>query len=531
MNHSDNRLLIRSTVIGLLTVAIAASGISQVCAQSGEDIAKGLIRALIDSTLDKQRRRQIGQDPFLPAAPRAGLTNPQRQQLRTVSATYAQEAAALSARLHADARRDFHLRPLLASVFSFEATAAAVRRQTSSAQNHAALMDSYRQLNASWLTLSHQLREQRGVSPQTVAVLDRIGQLDAQYCSVLGIHQQFDLRELSRTVGRLAAEIQHLSGSLRYDVPSSATRARIIRRLQQLSRRVDQFAIRILDNRRTNGIVAEYQQLYDSWNRLAVDLDRYDNHAVTRNVQAVALVHQRIHELLRLERVIDKRFVLHVIRDMDAAMIQLFQEITLADLMSLAHSDDVPPAADTAYGTLQHLADVVQRDESRQEIGDAWAYVNEAWELLDYYLLPVGNIHVRQHLEEVSGSLTALKQTIGVVVAWDRREMVQCASSLESLAQGIHQSVQSWHQTAGIRDPRRSREAQELTRHCHTLGQLILERRGMDKIREECDYVVQSWQNLRPYLRECQTAESESLQQLAGGFTPELVRIRMALPE
>ncbi len=531
MIRSGNRLVFRSTVIGLLTVAIAASGISHVCAQNGEDIAKGLLRALIDSTLDKQRRREAVRDPFRPPALQPGLTSPQIQQLRTLSATYAQQTSALSARLHADARRDFHVRPHLASAFNFEASAAAVRRQTNSAQNHAAIVDSYRQLNAAWLTLSHQLRGQQGVSPQTIAVVDRIGQLDAQYCSILGIQQQFDRRELSRTVGRLAAEIQHLSGSLRYDVPSSATRARIIRHLQQLSRRVDRFAVQILNNQQLNRVVSEYQQIFTLWSQQTVDLDRYNSHSVTRNVQAVALIHQKIHELLRLETALDKRLIQHLVRDIDATMIQIFQEITLADLMSLPDSDEVAPAADMAYGTLQHLADVIQRDESRQEIGDAWAYVNEAWEFLDYYLSPVRNPHIHQHLEEVSGGLATLKQTVGVVVAWDRREMVQHASALESQAEGIHQSVQLWHRTAGIRNPRRAQETQELIGHCHALEQLILERRSMDQIREECDHVVEAWQQLRPYLRECQTAESESLEQLAAGFTPQLVRIRTALPE
>jgi len=531
MTYSDNRLLIRSTMIGLMTVAIAASGISHVCAQSGEDIAKGLLRALIDSSVDKQRRRQGGRDPFRPQDLRPGHISPQAQQLKTISATYAQEASALSARLNADARRDFHVRPHLAAAFGFEATAAAVRRQTATAHSHAALVDSYRQLNASWLTLSHQLRGQHGVSPQTVAVLDRIGQLDEQYCSVLGIQQQFDSRKLTRAVGRLSAEIHHLSDSLRYEVPSSATRARLIRRLQQLRQQVENLGNLILDNHRLDVVVNNYQRVYNAWNRLTVDLDRYRSHSITRSVQAVAAAHQKIHELLRLESGLDKRLVQHLVRDIDTTMTELFQQITLADLMSLPDSDEVATAADSAYGTLQHLADVVQRDEPRQEIGDAWTYVNEAWELLDYYLSPVQNAQVQQHLDEVSGSLTALRQTVGVAVLWDRHEMVQRASALEALAQGIYQSVQAWHRTAGINDKIRMVEAQELIGHCHELEQLIDQRSNMPQIREECDHVIEAWQHLRPYLRECQTAERESLERLAGGFTPELVRIRTVLPE
>ena len=43
--------------------------------------------------------------------------------------------------------------------------------------------------------------------------------------------------------------------------------------------------------------------------------------------------------------------------------------------------------------------------------------------------------------------------------------------------------------------------------------------------REECDQIVEAWQHLRPYLRECQTCEC-----LPTGFTSELIHIRMSLP-
>ena len=37
--------------------------------------------------------------------------------------------------------------------------------------------------------------------------------------------------------------------------------------------------------------------------------------------------------------------------------------------------------------------------------------------------------------------------------------------------------------------------------------------------------------NLRPYLKECQTPERETLERLTAGFTPELICIRTSLPE
>ena len=527
MTTSSRRSHLCYVVTALLTVSIAASGVSHVCAQSGDDLAKGLLRALIESRLEKDRRRRVGRDPFRPV----GQATREIEQLRTISATYAQEATALSAVLNTDARRDYHVREHLPATLQFEATAAVVRQQTAAARNHATLADTYRQLNSQWLTLSHQLRHQHGVSPQAIAILDRIGILDQQYCALLGIQQQFDHRQLVRAADLLSAELRHLGEALQYAVPASATRARLIRNLQRLQQQAGYFANLAADNPQLEQVVREYQRLYQSWVGLEVDLDRYRNRSVTRGVQRVAAAQQTVHGLLRLDFGLDKRLVQHLIRDVETAMTELFQQITLADLMNLADSDEVASAADTAYGTLQHLADVVNRDETPRDIGEAWVFMDEAWDLLAYYLSPVRNPGVQHQLEVIARQLAGLQDTVGATVAWDDREMAQRSAALETTAEGIRLAIQRWHQSAGITDQHRSHEAQELISHCHELEQLIFGHRPPAEILAECNHVIEAWQHLRPYLRECQTAERNTLEQLAAAFTPELIRIRTALPE
>ena len=78
---------------------------------------------------------------------------------------------------------------------------------------------------------------------------------------------------------------------------------------------------------------------------------------------------------------------------------------------------------------------------------------------------------VRQGLDEISDELTTLKQIIGVTIPWDRREMLQRASNLESIAENIRHTMEQWHRTAGIRDARRTTEGRQLISHCHELAE------------------------------------------------------------
>lgn len=527
MSH-DRRSLIRAAVIALVTVSIAASGISSAQAQSGEDLARGLLRALLESQLEKQRRKR---DPFRPPELSPGQPTGPIQQLRPISSTLAQESTTLSALVNTDARRYYHVRRHLPAVLQLEASAGAVRQQTAAATHERDVVDSYRQLNAGWLTLSHQLRAQHGLSSQTLAAMDRIDQLDAQYCAILQIQQQFDSQQLVRAATLLSAALQHLDEELRYSVPANATQRRLLRQLRQHQHQANYFASLASDSQRLDAIIQQYQQLYQTWTQLQADLDRYSIRSVTRSVQQVVVQHQNIHRLLRLNLGLDRQLVLHLIQDVETTMTELFERVTLSDLMDLPASNDVASAADTAYGTLQHLRDVVRRNESRDEIEDAWVYMSEAWDLVAFTLQPIQRPEIRHHLDEIAGELTALRETVGAEAVWDPAVMVARASRLESLATSIHRSMQRWHRAAGIRDRRRLQDAQNLITYCHELEQQMIARRPPAGVREKCDRITQSWQQLQPYLHECETEQRETLERLAGEFTPELVRILTALPE
>lgn len=526
---SDNRRSpLRVVLTALVTVSIAMSGMATIEAQDGEDIARGLLRALLESQLERQRRKH---DPFRPPAPPSNQTSQAVFQLRTISSTLAQEAASLSAVVNTDARRDYHLRRQLPGVLQLEASAGAVQQQTAVATHERDVIEAYRRLNSEWLTLAYQLRNQPGLSAQALSVVDRIDRLDGQYCAVLQLQQQFDSQQLVRASTLLSASLQQLNQELQYNVPSSATRRRLLRQLRHHQNQSNYFAVLVADSQRLDAVVQEYQRLYRTWTVLQSDLDRYQIRSVTRAVQRVVAGHQTIHQLLRLDFGLDRQLMLHLIQDVETTMTELFQRVTLADLMSLPGSDDVSSAADTAYGTLQHLRDVVRRNESRQEVGDAWVYMNEAWDLVAFHLQSVQRPEVRHHLDEVAGELTALREILGAAVVWDPAEMVRRASNLESLATSIHQSMRRWHRAAGITDVRGLQEARELTGHCRQLKQRMIARRPPAGLRGDCDRVTQSWQVVQSHLHECQTPERENLDRLSAEFTPELVRILTSLPE
>ena len=498
-------------------------------AQSREDIAKGLLRALIESQLERSDRRGAPRDPFRqPQGGRPQVTV-EMQQLRPIVASVSQEAAALSALLNTEGRRNFEVRQRVPDAIRFQATATALKQQADVQNDHRALLEGFRGLNSEWQTLSHQLRQCRGLSGTVDSALTRIDQLDTQYCALLGIQEQFDAQELSRAAYVLTAYLRDLSDELDRAAPPAGIGRRLSPKMRRLNQKADYFANLVSSGVPFATAVAEYKALYDEWMAIQDDVRAYSGHSVVRSSQRIQETLRALHRLLRLPISIDKSLLLHLVHDAEGEMAELFRTITLEQMISLPDNESIAATADAAYGSLQNLDDVIHRDESPQAVAEAWVYADESWKLLAYYLEPTRDARTQAKVRSISQSLHSLRETLGITLSFDRTALVQSASSLENLAEHLVTAIQTWQRRPGNHDRALVTKAQALVNRCHELEQSLLSNRDRNRLQRECDAVIAAWQQVRPELRNCDTQERETLDHVASSFTPELIRIRTLL--
>jgi hypothetical protein len=525
--------LSRWLVVGMMVAGLVVGpGLSSVVqAQSGEDIAKGLLRALIESQLEKSNRRDRPRpDPFRPPDGRPRETNEIRQ-LRPIEASFSQESATLSALLNTDARRSFDIRRHLPEVIRLQATATALKQQTDSQPDHRFLIDAYRGLNNDWKTLSHQLRQCQRLSPQSSAAIGRIDQLDQQYCALLGIQEQFDNQQLVRESYMLTAYIRDLGDELEHTPPPPGTTRRLPQNVRHLRQKAEYFSNLVAGNVQFQTVVNEYKALYDDWLGLQNDLRLYTDHSIARSVQRIQGSHRSIHQLLRLSIGIDRNLLLHLVHETDHALTELFRTVTLEQLLSLPDAEAIPSAADATYGTIQNLDDLVHRDQDPQALVEAWVYADEAWSLLAYYLEASKNPQTISQVRAIRQSMVSLRETLGVTVAYDREALVRSASAMENLAERLTREIRQWQTHPGSHDPALLVNASRLVSKCHDLEQALLTNRSQDYARRQCDEAIQLWQQIRPELKKCDTDERETFNHIVATLTPELIRMRTLLGE
>jgi hypothetical protein len=488
--------------------------------EAGKEIAKELLRALIESQLERQGRETFGPGrpvpPVIGEIPRPTQATPEMIQIRRILTSMSQDTNALSAVVSEEGRRNPDLRRLTADVIQFQGIVRAGQQRADRENNHLAMQLMIQNMDQAWKPLAYQIGTTRNSSATLRQTAERISQLNAQACQILGIRDQFNIRELVRAADVLSADIRTLTDEVSYNGSLSPDRSRLLARLRKLQDQATLFANLAAGGGQFQAVVAEYRNLFQSWQVLRPELDQYSARTVSRTAARIQETHRTIHQLLRLEF------------SFDQTMVQKMAE-TLERELSLTDSRSLPAAADELFGTAQNLTDVVTRKEALPAVGEAWLYLQERWKLFEFYLVTIRTPEIRRRIEGVSQSIDLLQDAIGVTVTFDRRVLSRQAATLEGMADHLQLIVRRWLNRSGQQDVALGTQIQRLSERCRELTQLINTGRDQGTLVIKCDEVIAEWQQLRPALNRCETEEKEPVEQTIDAFIPALIQLRTML--
>ena len=166
MSSTRFRRCLSSVIIACVTVSVTASGASQVFSQGDEDFAKGPLRALIESQLNKQRRKHNQRDSFRPTPPAPSQPTQQvRQRLDEIS----DELTALKQIIGVTIPWDRH--EMLLRPSNLESIAKNIRRTIEQWHRTAGIRDAHRTAEARQLiSHCHELEQLIGRRRQTTQI-------------------------------------------------------------------------------------------------------------------------------------------------------------------------------------------------------------------------------------------------------------------------------------------------------------------------------------------------------------------------
>lgn len=525
------------TLTGLLAAMFLFGSVEPlVQAQERQDFVEGLLRGLIDSQLDRARRRDALPDPFRSGDER-GSRGPRRpteqmQQLRPVLASYAQEAAILTNVLNTAARRSPEARRYIADAVQLQAEATAVSQQARSHNDHRMVVDDVQRLSSDWLTLSHQLEGRHFVGTEIRQVIKRLSRLDQQYRELLQIEPKLNNASLVREAYALDAHVQDLSEHLDGRRYRGTDGHQVRFQLGRHHHEVSYFAQLVSRGAGFDQVAREYSDLYQTWRSLQPILQEVRSAGLVRTIRQVEDSHRIIHELLGLEFGMNEDMLLHLVHETADELTLLKRSLTLEHLLALPDAAQVPEAVDTFDGTMQNLDSVLHLNQGQQAIAEAWLFADEAWRVVLYYLEPVSDNSIRSQLATIGQNLATLQRSIGVAVEFDRNALERSANAVTENAEHLHAAVKQWLRRPGQKDNGSFALSQRLVDQSRTLRQAFFDqRRGPDFFRRQTEGIILTWQQLRPLLHAIETEERQTIDFIISTLTPELIRLRTMVGE
>ena len=528
--HLSRRTALVAT---LIACHFTLTGIQPVEAQKGEDVVKGLLRALVESQLEKSNRREVGRRPS-PRNPgnniRPGRLSPQINQLRPIAASFNQEASTLRVLLQTDAARDFHVRNHLSDAMRLQATASAVQQRTAIARSEESVRESFQGLNTAWTSLAHKLSTVGGLQNQTTACIARLNKLDRQYCSILGIQTGFDRQQVIQTSYALSAYCRDLLESLQVGIRPTGRNRILQRKLAHLCEEVDYFAGLVSDNVQFQTAVLEYTQLYGEWKQLEDQLNHEASPTVARGIRRIREAHRTLHALLRMTITIDPNYVHQLVHELEDRQRQLFQTITLEQLMVLPDSALVSITANELAGATENMNQLIIRKRGVPELAEAFGFIDNAWNRLAFYLAPIRNPQTLATIAGTDDAVKTIQVALGVTIELDKTVLLTMASSLEQLSDTLARTLVQWQRRPGSHNVALVAKAQRMSSLFQEIERSLAVNRSVIDT-GQCDEAIQLWQEIRPTVATCDTIEQEQFQHIADAMTPELIRFRTLISQ
>jgi len=494
-------------------------------------IVEDVLRGLIDSGMD-------GFDEFSPiqqdapaVAPRVTDSEATMQQLRRAFASFAEEAQRLTTGLNNDLDYIPGIRPLLGDAIRIRAAASVLADKSKQARDRRTLGPEFEALDRQWRVLSYRLRQVEALDRTCLQRVDKLDEIDRSLCELLTVQPQINRRDLASRTASLAADLQNLRADIELELEPSDNKTMLLLTTQKLVQQADLVVNAIMDDASYDSIVSEYKRFQELWYPHAAKLRPIDNRYVERNVRRIAQTDRNVHELLWLPQQIDPSQLLHLTSMLKKQVDEYFTRAPLKLLIELPNPEQALPTANEFYGVCEHFADCVASGNPRNELIDAFRYIDGAWQSFDRVFRPLKSQKAQIVLNQIEEGINALREALYMRnERFDRNAAIELAASAENLAEHIDYETRRW---LSKRRPSFRAEAQAATENLlarsRKFHENLVKGVGVSQLRKDCSELYEQWRVVYGYISKCDSEERPQLARLAASTTPALVELRAVL--
>ncbi len=237
----------------LLVVLLALQIISANAWAQRKEIVDELLRALIESQLNKGRDR--GQRPPEVAPRPDSPTRLARAEVQAMSA----DAMQLAQSLQVESRSLPQLRTPLGRLIQVQASLDSLSQGHGQVDHSPeGMAQNYAIVNRDWRMIEYQLQQQSDIGQRSKQFLKAVAEHDRKLCQMLNVEPQLDRTELVRLAGELTTNYRQLMDDVYLDLRRHPQMPALLQKGQQLQLRYRQ-ATSLVDRAGYDQLVVEYK--------------------------------------------------------------------------------------------------------------------------------------------------------------------------------------------------------------------------------------------------------------------------------
>ena len=504
--------LILFALVGSFVFSAAASAQPD---RPGRKVVGDLFKAWLETELqradqkrrDKERAAKLREErrtefdlPSTPRRPRipTETAQPLLTNVRTSLKSYTQNANLLGDELNVAVRSDRSLRPLLAEHYKIQANANLLYKQLETVTDPQVISDSYCELDCSWRNLSYKFKSV-SLSPRCRGYITQLDKSCDRLCAALDIDPQFDRDRMLRLMVRGVAYMQTLLDDIEIELYGQPEADRLLgegRRLQQIIRH----DTAIVRDGSYEEVANRFANFVAKWRMFSAKLYGLNNPHIQRRLGRIRSVGENISELLWQTPTVDYQYMNHVSMQMSQQMNNLFDHMTVNELISLPADQQTAllNAASQLKSQCASFCAIVEKKGPLDNLRGQYVSINQRWTQLTPYLTKIESKRIAQCNRQIGFHGEELQIMLRMRQQVNRSQLVQLAAELEVMAGQLNNRIARLDSQYSTRDYRArvNSAAQAFRGHAKTMHQAAAHNRDLARLRTCCNDVIKSWNQL-----------------------------------
>jgi len=446
---------------------------------------------------------------------------------RHVLANFSQEAARLTLALDNLMLRNRSIRPLFTDAMKMRARAHFITQNAMNEYDHTPIAEEFRNLDSIWRSLSHRLRQIRGLDQTTIGHIERLDRYDSELSKILQVRAQLDRGQLHEATATLTADLRNLLDDIEIELERSPRRDELLysgRQVYSHARDV----VHVLNTRRAghDHVVTAYREFRASWQPFATKLHSIANRYIERSVRRIGQADSTIGELLWLPNQIDRQELLYLTNTLMKDVDEFFVRAPLKLLITLPNNSNVLPVCDEFYGVCENLASSVTSDDSHADLIESYRYVEEAWQAFHDTFHGMRSQKAHVVLKDIEQRIIALRSALEFQTTFDKEAALELAANIHGLAEHVADDMRNWFSRQNVQFRNEAlRASQDFVSASRELESKLVNGADVQRLAHDIDHLQADWQRVHDYIQRCNTADRHHMLSVSARMTPALIEL------